>query len=85
MLSEYDTYKSFHVLDLPNKDNRFLNRLDKGNVTDAFVETLLDDLTIAATHCIVDDLEPKWNESYSLDVCHYVKNVHKIFVNESCP
>ena len=49
--------------------------MDTGNVTDAFVETSLDDLKIASTHCIVDDLEPKWNESYSLDVCHYVEKV----------
>ena len=54
------------------------------NLTDAFVQISLDDNFIATTHCIDDDLEPKWNETYSLDVCHYTEKVCFHVNDEEC-
>ena len=59
--------------DLPDMDGipgfrRF--KLHKEDVTDAYVEVKLGNASLARTNVIVNNLNPVWNESYRLDVCH---------------
>ena len=60
---------------MPNLDSTLST---SSNVTDAFVEIRLDRRAIGRTPVIVDNLNPEWNETYCLDVCHRVNDI--IFV-----
>ena len=56
------------ILGLPN--------MDRGSLTDAFVAIKMDhDTPLARTQVVVDSLDPKFNESYRLDVCHRIEEV----------
>ena len=57
---------------LPNLDGKLGNTT---NLTDAFVDVCMDSLSVGKTQVIMDNLNPEWNESYSVDVCHYVEEV----------
>ena len=66
-----------HAENLPNLD---MSILDKKNKTDAFVVVyLVDDCghkaKIAATKTIDNDLNPKWNETFPVDVCHEITEI----------
>ena len=59
--------------DLPDMDNLFGIKglkLNKNDVTDAYVEVKLGNACLARTNVINNELNPKWNESYRIDVCH---------------
>ena len=68
------------ILDLPNLDN--VNKLNDTNLTDAFVNILLDNNSVAITNTIIDNLNPKWDETYSIDVCHFAENIEFIVYDE---
>ena len=62
-----------------------VNRLNDTNLTDAFVNISLDNNSIAITNTVIDDLNPKWDEQYSIDVCHFAENIEFIVYDEdSC-
>ena len=62
-----------------------VNKLNDTNLTDAFVNISLDNNSVAITNTIIDDLNPKWNEKYSVDVCHFAENIEFIVYDEdSC-
>ena len=62
-----------------------VNRLNDTNLTDAFVNISLDSNSVAITNTIIDDLNPKWDETYCIDVCHFAENIEFIVYDEdSC-
>ena len=44
--------------------------MNKDDVTDAYVEVRIANTSLARTNVVLNSLNPKWNESYRLDVCH---------------
>ena len=61
------------AVDLPDMDHIFGIpglKLNKDDVTDAYVEIRLGNAILARTNVIDNCLNPKWNESYRIDVCH---------------
>ena len=61
-----------HVIeaaDLPDTDNAFFN-IDRGDYTDPFVIISLGETQILKTAYIPNNLEPRWNEKFSIPVCH---------------
>ncbi|XP_047741521.1 phospholipase D alpha 1-like [Hyalella azteca] len=63
--------------DLPNLDSTFLN---KENKTDPFVSAFLVDgdgqeWKVATTHCIKDELNPVWGETFIVNVCHEITSI----------
>ncbi|KAF2357654.1 C2 domain [Trinorchestia longiramus] len=68
--------------DLPNLDSTFFN---KDNKTDPYVSAFLVDsdgqeCKVATTQCIKDDLNPVWNETFVVNVCHEITGiVFKVF------
>ena len=51
--------------------------VDKGDVTDPFVDVRLGKAKLVKTSVILNDLNPAWNESYRIEVCHFAD--HLIF------
>ena len=49
--------------------------MDSTSLTDAFVEIKMDNDTLITTHAIVDSLDPEFDETYRLDICHRIENV----------
>ena len=49
--------------------------MDSTSLTDAFVEIKMDNDTLITTHVIVDSLDPEFDETYRLDICHRIENV----------
>ena len=45
-------------------------KFQKDDVTDAYVEVRIGNASLARTNVVLNSLNPKWNESYRLDVCH---------------
>ena len=61
------------AVDLPDMDHIFGIpglKLNKDDVTDAYVEIRLGNAILARTNVVDNCLNPKWNESYRIDVCH---------------
>lgn len=44
--------------------------VDRNDVSDPFVDVILGSAKLAKTRVICNDLNPEWNESYRIDVCH---------------
>ena len=49
--------------------------MDSTSLTDAFVEIKMDNDTLIATQVIIDSLDPEFDETYRLDICHRIENV----------
>ena len=58
-------------LDLPNMDGY----TSTTNLTDAFVTICMDSSSIGKTQVVLDNLNPEWNETYRVDVCHRIDEV----------
>lgn len=61
-----------HVIeaaDLPDTDTAFFS-IDRGDATDAFVIISLGETPLLKTAYIPNNLNPRWNEKFSLPVCH---------------
>ena len=51
-------------------ENWYSKLYDKKDVTDPFVDVRLGKARIAKTAVIDNDLNPKWNETFRIEVCH---------------
>jgi len=56
--------------DIPDMENWYSKLYDKKDVTDPFVDVKLGKARIAKTAVIFNDLNPKWNETFLIHVCH---------------
>jgi len=56
--------------DIPDMENWYSKLYDKKDVTDPFVDVRLGKARIAKTAVITNDLNPKWNEVFRVEVCH---------------
>ena len=55
---------------IPNMENWVSQLYDKKDVTDPFVDVRLGNARIAKTSIIDNDLNPEWNETFRIEVCH---------------
>ena len=56
---------------LPDMEKSFSKILNKRDVTDAYVEAWLGGAKLVNTKVVNNDLNPKWNDSYAIEVCHF--------------
>lgn len=56
--------------DIPDMENWVSKLYDKKDVTDPFVDVKLGNARIAKTSVIDNDLNPEWNETFRIEVCH---------------
>ena len=49
--------------------------IDKKDVSDPFVDVKLGKVRLAKTSIIDNNLNPTWNESYRLEVCHFANEL----------
>ena len=45
------------------------------DVTDPFVDVRFENAKLAKTSVILNDLNPRWNESFSVELCHWGANL----------
>jgi phospholipase D1/2 len=64
--------KIIEARNLPDMESSLAKLMNKRDVTDAFVEAWLGGARVAKTSIIKNNLNPVWNETYNLDVCHFV-------------
>jgi len=57
--------------DLPDMESWLAKMYDKKDVTDPFVDVRLGNAKLVKTSVILNDLNPEWNESYRVEVCHF--------------
>lgn len=62
---------------LPDMEGWVSKLVDKGDVTDPFVDVKLGKARLVKTSVVLNDLNPKWNEDYRIEVCHFAN--HLIF------
>jgi len=55
---------------IPDMENWYSKLYDKKDVTDPFVDVKLGKARIAKTAVIDNDLNPEWNETFRVEVCH---------------
>ena len=60
---------------LPDMESWLAKLVDKKDVTDPFVDVRLGKAKLAKTSIIDNDLNPKWNESYRIEVCHFADHL----------
>ena len=60
---------------LPNMEGFHSKLVDKKDVTDPFVDVQLDKVRIIKTSVINNDLNPEWDEHYSVVICHQTANL----------
>ena len=56
---------------LPDMEGWVSKLVDKGDVTDPFVDVRLGKAKLAKTSVVLNDLNPVWNEQYRIEVCHF--------------
>ena len=62
-----------HVIqaeDLPDTDSTFFH-ISKGDWTDPYVQISLDNTELCKTQYLKNNLDPVWDEKFSVDVCHH--------------
>jgi len=62
--------KVIEARDLPDMENWYSKIVDKKDVTDPFVDVKLGKARIAKTAIIDNDMNPVWNETFKIEVCH---------------
>ena len=60
---------------LPDMESWLAKLVDKKDVTDAFVDVRLGKAKLAKTTIIDNSLNPEWNESYRVEVCHFADHL----------
>ena len=60
---------------LPDMEMWISKLINKRDVTDAFVEVRLGKAKLLKTSIIDNDLNPVWNESYRIEVCHFAEHL----------
>ena len=55
---------------LPDMEGFLSKWVNKKDVTDSFVDVKLGNVRIAKTSVIDNDLNPVWNETFKVEVCH---------------
>ena len=63
--------KVHEAKDLPNTEGFFSTLVNKNDVTDPFVEIILGSAKIGKTRMIANTLNPVWNESFRIELCHF--------------
>jgi len=58
---------------LPDMEGWITKYYDKKDVTDGFVDVKLGNARIAKTRVIDNSLDPEWNETFRVEVCHRAK------------
>jgi len=69
-LHGYLVIKIIEARDIPDMENWYSKIVDKKDVTDPFVDVKLGKTRLAKTAIIDNDLNPVWNESFKIEVCH---------------
>merc|ERR1711936_1401011 len=62
-----------HVIearDLPDTDSSFFH-ISRGDWTDPYVQISLDNTELCKTAYLKNNLDPVWDEKFSVDVCHH--------------
>ena len=49
--------------------------VDKNDVTDPYVDVRLGKAKLVKTSVVVNNLNPVWNESYRVEVCHFADHL----------
>ena len=57
--------------DLPDMEGFLSKMVNKKDVTDPFVEIKLGSAKLAKTKMVLNSLDPVWNESFRIEVCHF--------------
>lgn len=66
-----------HVIaarDLPDTDSTFFN-ISRGDWTDPYVQIELDGTELCKTEYLKNNLNPVWDEKFSVDVCHHASSL----------
>merc|ERR1719474_2612095 len=69
-LHGYLIIKIIEARDIPDMENWYSKIVNKKDVTDPFVDVKLGKARIAKTAIIDNDLNPVWNETFKVEVCH---------------
>lgn len=65
----------FEARDLPDMEGWVSKLVDKGDVTDSYVDVHLGKARLVRTRVIDNDLNPKFNEDYRVEVCHFANEL----------
>lgn len=60
---------------LPDMESWLAKLVDNKDVTDAFVDVMIGNARVAKTSVILNNLNPEWNESYRIEVCHFTEEI----------
>ena len=60
---------------LPDMEGWVSKLVDKGDVTDPFVDVRLGKARLVKTSVVLNNLNPVWNEQYRIEVCHYADHL----------
>jgi len=60
---------------LPDMEGWVSKLVDKGDVTDPFVDVRLGKARLVKTSVVLNDLNPVWNEQYRIEVCHHADHL----------
>lgn len=60
--------------DLPDMDSTFFN-ISRGDWTDPYVVIFLDQTELCKTAYLENDLDPVWDEIFSIPVCHHANSI----------
>ena len=53
-----------------------LHEIDSEDVTDPFIDVSFENAKLAKTSVVLNDLNPRWNESFSVELCHWGTNLN---------
>ena len=66
-------FESLNFTNIVSPSYNIPNNLD---VTDPFVDVVLGNAKLAKTSVILNDLNPVWNESFCIELCHWAVNLN---------
>jgi len=69
-LHGYLIVKVISARNIPDMENWYSKVINKKDVTDPFVDVKLGKTRLAKTAIIDNDLNPQWNETFKIEVCH---------------
>ena len=71
MLHGHLIVKVHEAKDLPNMEGFLSTLISKNDVTDPFVDIILGSAKIGKTRMIANSLNPVWNETFKIELCHF--------------